>query len=352
MATVEVSTWAQLRSAVANATNGDVIKLIADINCNNEIPEGVPSTTDVTAVSLTIDGSYQEGHVTKNHVIKNLRTHVSSPVDIFRMYNSNGSNVTVKHIDFLNLILDRFLVNFFLGSAHSWQTYVYNYWNFNDCRFTGRRTFSMFGTRTGSNVCTRVTFNRCYFNIPYYGTSQGFKALVRYLRVDTSQGTGFVQGWANNCRILETYTGTFTPTYSTSQIGDYANLTPSADITDMNLSGCRVEGKIVFGNNSSTPTYNNAQLIANIMYNTRTPSIQNVYDVDFYFTTNYTKDIDLKACKGVFKRPIQLLDDEQITFDTFNSVSTGIILATKSEMQDADWLIQQGFDIVPSNQGG
>jgi hypothetical protein len=207
----------------------------------------------------------------------------------------------------------------------------------------------MFATSTNSNICTRVTFNRCYINVPYYGTSQGFKPLVRYLRVDPSQGTGFVKGWANNCRILETHTGTFTPTYSTYQIGDYANLTPSADITDMNLSGCRVEGKIVLGNNNSTPTYNNAQLIADIMYNTRTPAMQNVYDVDFYFTTNYEKDVVLKACKGLFKRPIRLLSDEQVTFDTYNSVSTGIILATEAQMKDTTWLIQQGFDIVPSN---
>ena len=348
MATIEVSTWAELRSAVANATAGDVIKLIADINCNNEIPEGVPSTTDVK-VNLTIDGSYQEGNVTKNHVIRNLRTHVSSPVDIFKMNNGNGQSVTVKNIDFLNLIFDRFLVNFYYGSSHSWQAIVYNYWYFNDCRFTGRRTYSLFGTRTNSNICTRVTFNRCYFNVPYYGTSQGFKPLVRYLRVDTSQGTGFVQGWANNCRILETHTGTFTPTYYGTSIGDYSNLSPSADITDMNLSGCRVEGRIVLGNNNPNTTYNNAQLIADIMYNTRTPSMQNVYDVDFYFTTNDTKDIVLKACRGVFKRPIRLLNDEQVTFNTFNSVSTGIILATESEMQDTDWLIQHNFDVVPSS---
>jgi hypothetical protein len=77
--------------------------------------------------------------------------------------------------------------------------------------------------------------------------------------------------------------------------------------------------------------------------------MQNVYDVDFYFTTNYEKDVVLKACKGLFKRPIRLLSGEQVTFDTYNSVSTGIILATEAQMQDTDWLIQHNFDVVPSN---
>ena len=51
MATHEVSTWAELAEAIRTAAGGDTIKLIADIDCNDEIPEGVSSTIPSYEVS-------------------------------------------------------------------------------------------------------------------------------------------------------------------------------------------------------------------------------------------------------------------------------------------------------------
>lgn len=76
MATVNVSTWAELRNAITGAASGDNIKLIADIDCNGEIPEGVSSKITIEK-TITIDGSYTENDVIKNHEIRNLRTQVS-----------------------------------------------------------------------------------------------------------------------------------------------------------------------------------------------------------------------------------------------------------------------------------
>jgi hypothetical protein len=86
MATIEVSTWAELAAAVRAANSGDTIKLIADIDCNDEIPEGVSSTINspISINTLTITGEYTEDNVTKSHVIKNLRTSSSIPVPIFK----------------------------------------------------------------------------------------------------------------------------------------------------------------------------------------------------------------------------------------------------------------------------
>ena len=48
MATYEVSTWAELVARMADTTlETRTIKLTADIDCNDSIPEGVASTINV-----------------------------------------------------------------------------------------------------------------------------------------------------------------------------------------------------------------------------------------------------------------------------------------------------------------
>jgi hypothetical protein len=114
MATYEVSTWAQLRSAITSAVAGDVIKLIADIDCNDIIPEGVASTVVFPiGASVTIDGSYEEDNTIKNHEIRNLRTSVNSPVSIFKISRPGSSAIThtMKNIDFVNLVLNKPLLD-------------------------------------------------------------------------------------------------------------------------------------------------------------------------------------------------------------------------------------------------
>ena len=106
------------------------------------------------------------------------------------------------------------------------------------------------------------------------------------------------------------------------------------------LTDVRVEGEVVSG---KYPRYHSDATISGY-----TPSAQNVYDVDFKLTNDTDTSVPLYAFKGVVKVPICKKDDETTTY-TISSASTGVIQATESQMQDVDWLTQNGFDIVPSN---
>lgn len=325
MATVEVSTWAELRSAIISAANGDTIKLIADIDCNDEIPEGVNSTikpSRYTIDTLTITGEYTEDNVTKNHVIRNLR---NGSVPIFKFsVGSSGSYIYIRRIDFINLILSAPLLEHYNADNNSAHLYVM------DCRFTGRRTSNVINvTRTG-NYWTTLDVHRSYFNIPYYGSTVGNLPLNNLY----SAG-GNVGGYMYNCRIRETFIGTYTPS---STDGD-----TTCSVFNMRLSGCRVEGEVVSG---KYPRYHSDAVISGY-----TPASQNVYDVDFKLTNNTDTSVPLYAFKGVVKIPIRKKDAETTTYE-ISSASTGVILADESQMQDTNWLAQNGFDIVPSNQGG
>ena len=112
--TVEVNTWEQLVTALStNVPDIKTIKITSDIDCNYEIPLGVSETVvcyGSNAYPTTVDGSYTENGVIKNHVIRNLRTSVQNPVSIFGiMTNLSSGNkacrIVFKNIDFVNLIL-------------------------------------------------------------------------------------------------------------------------------------------------------------------------------------------------------------------------------------------------------
>lgn len=324
MATHEVSTWAQLVSAITSAVAGDVIKLIADIDCNSAIPEGVSSTIQtINSTWFTITGEYTENGVIKRHEIRNLRTSTSSPVTIFKFKSDyTGNPFTVKGIDFINLILTAPLAEFHNSSSHYSDTNV----RIQNCRFTGKRTNNLMKVTKGDYALLNIYFERCYFNIPYNGnTAYGNSLIDPYT-------FGSNVGYMVNCRIRETFTGTYTP----SPTEDNTN----CSVYWMALSGCRVEGEVVSG---KYPKYHDIGML-----NIYTPSAQNVYDVDLKLTNDTDASVPLYAFKGVVKVPIRKKDDESTTY-TISSASTGVILADESQMKDTDWLIQHNFDVVPSS---
>lgn len=323
MATIEVSTWAQLVATVRAASTGDVIQLISDIDCNSEIPEGVSSTiqpSNSSSRNITLTGEYTDGGVTKRHVIKNLRTSTSSAVTIFKFVGvgNYSSTTTIKGIDFLNLILSAPFID--ISQDGISYTHILNIKN---CRFTGKRTDYLVNLHSNS----RLNMNNSFINIPYYGNTIS-KLSLNYIY---SSGSGYM----SNCRICEAFTGTYTPS---STDGDV-----TCSVFNMRLSGCRVEGEVVSG---KYPRYHADNVISGY-----TPAAQNVYDVDFKLTNNTDTSVPLYAFKGVVKVPVRKKDAETTTY-TISSASTGVILADESQMQDTDWLIQHNFDIVPSNQGG
>lgn len=317
MATREVSTWAQLVSAITSAVSGDIIKLIADIDCNDEIPEGVSSTISRTVAYFKLDGEYTENGVTKRHVIKNLK---NNSVTIFKIKTElNTDNMTIKGIDFINLMLSAPLLESYNPISGNNSILIQN------CRFTGKRTDHLIKVSRESTIYkSTFNFKRCYCNIPYNGNALNKLPLISLY----ADGIGYM----SNCRIRETFINTYTPS---STDGD-----TSCSVFNMRLSGCRVEGEVVSG---KYPRYHSDAVISGY-----TPGSQNVYDVDFKLTNDTDTSVPLYAFKGVVKVPIRKKDDESTTY-TISSASTGVIQATESQMQDTDWLIQQGFDIVPSN---
>lgn len=327
MATHEVSTWAQFRSAIDSAASGDTIKFIADIDCNNEIPEGVASSIIPDAMQgLTIDGSYQEGGVTKNHVIRNLRTNVVSPQAIFKWKFENSSTTktfNIKNIDFINLILDAPLISHYTNGSSNNQTVIRN------CRFVGKRT-DYFYSPTNNRGGEYAYFYNCYFNMPYYGTSYAKSPLCTL----DSDSFNPIKTYAHYCRFKETYTGTWTPSTEAEAV--------CCSVSNTWLNGCRVEGTIV---NGYSPFFHTSSVT-----DSGTPTMQNVYDVDFKLTNNDSNSVAIRAFKGVVKIPVRKYSDN--TPYGVANYSTGVIPATESQMKDTDWLIQNNFDVVPSNQGG
>lgn len=329
MATIEVSSWPQLRSTISSAASGDTIKLIADINCDDEIPDGVSSTITILNKNLTIDGGYVEDGVTKRHEIRNLRTSGSSPVSIFKIQVSADGTYTdtIKNIDFANLILDA----------------------------------PLFETAA---QYTMVYLQKSFFNIPYYGSTQQNIALSEYygssggvsqylhfyitncrftgkrttkiLRYNSSATSNRFFVFADYCYIKTKYTGTYNPSYDTGKV--------YSELYNMSLNGCRIEGDII--GNAGDVTYINFNLPGT--YPSRTISMQNVYDVDFYISSAVSdKAIDFTANKGLIKKPVKVWNDTT-TYTNYNA-KTDLIFATESEMQNINWLIQNNFDIVPSN---
>lgn len=332
MATIEVSTWAELVSAISSAASGDTIQLIADIDCNNEIPEGVSSTITILNKNLTIDGGYVEGGVTKRHEIRNLRTSASTPVSIFKLRVSHDGKYTntIKNIDFVNLILDA----------------------------------PLFETAA---EYTEVYLQKSFFNVPYYGSTQENIALselysqsggvgryiyfyitncrftgkrtTKIIRYNVSATKVGFRIYADYCYIKTKYTGTYEPSYNEGKV--------YSELYNMSVNGCRIEGDIV--GNAGDTTYIGFNLRGIVP--SRTISMQNVYDVDFYISSAVSdRAVDFTANKGLIKKPVKVWNDTTTTTTTYTNYNakTDLIFATESEMQDIDWLIQNNFDIVPS----
>lgn len=317
MATHNVSTWAELVSAIGSAASGDTIKLTKDIDCNDEIPEGVASTITRGSTSLTIDGSYVEEEVTKYRIIRNLRTSVTSPVAIFSV---GSTTVTFQYIDFINLVLDNYLIT--LGT-HTGRL------NFNRCRFVGRRTtYMIFRQNISDPAWTNyVTFTSCYLNIPYKGTDQTYIPIVN--KAPSSNG----YTTANFCWIRETF-GDWTPTSGSVMSATH----------DMRLNGCYIDGTVV--------GYDDIRFTDRYSFNS---PIQNVFDVDLRVIAggDVGSEINVRTAKGVYKNLIRKLDDDSVVYTDANQLPvTTAISATPTQMQNAQWLSDNGFDIVIPNQGG
>ena len=344
MATYEVSTWAQLVARMADTTQETrTIKLTDDIDCNDSVPEGVASTISIVGSNswpCTIDGSYTEGNETKNHVIRNLRTNVTSPVNIFyavpQKTSGSGSttefqfNITIQNIDFVNIILqDAAMFNCSTANASD------NKLKFKNCSFVGRRNRHVVNGKSCGNTGNRLTFESCFFNIPYKpsDTSNAYVPLSGEWIYNNNNLT-----YANYCRFRESYGGW--------TIGDYSpgvSRAPHTSTYNMNLNGCYIDGTIV--------GYSSAIGISNWYgYNA---TVQNVVDADLRVYGNSGSDtVRIFAPKGIYKTAennntnvVKKYGDDSVNCPISNQ-NTNAIPETPSRMTSPADLYADGFDIV------
>lgn len=343
MATYEVSTWAELVAKLSATTmEARTIKLTSDIDCNDEIPTGVGSTITIYNSGdypVVIDGSYTENDVVKNHVIRNLRTNVTSPVAIFNLnrYSSQSSgnrnaSVTFKNIDFINLILDGAPL---VGTVDSSVT-SNNKLTFNKCSFVGRRNrFLVNAYNAESASGNALTFTSCFFNIPYKpsDTSNTYVPLNGEWKYSSSYFA-----YANYCRIKEYYNG-----WTVGLFIPGNTVSPHCSAHNLKLNGCYIYGTIV-GASSAIGITN---------YYTYTSTIQNVVDADLRSKDGSSGSaVSIYAPKGIYKTAadgttnvVKKYGDDTVNCPITNQ-NTNAIPETPSRMISPADLASDGFDIV------
>lgn len=324
MLTYEAATWQDIIDIAynggSNFTDDVTIKLTSDINCNTEIPEGVASTIQFSSSSahvVIIDGGYIENNASKRHVIRNLRTHVQNPVTIF---NSNRyESISLKNIDFINLILDAYL----LGGSTSSQNGITN------CRFVGRRSTNLYNGNVSGDI-KGVNFTSCFFNIPYVPNGSATISKLALASWYGTSATGTANQVANFCRFKETYGG-----WSLNNSGKYAD----SDLGTLRLNGCRVEGEVTNGYATNT------SLILTLQY-AFASYIQNVIDVDLKTSATEGTTISVSAPKGVWRDDIYSTDSSIVSTYEYTNLNNNAIPETPANMKNATRLYDDGFDIV------
>ena len=356
MAQINVSTWAELVTALSSVpTNQDTtILLTADIDMNDVAPEGtgIEIESSFWYYTLTINGGYTDPETgeQKNHVIKNLRTPIGSTANLFYFKFTNpygSSNVIYSkfiNLDFQNI--DLATGNFVDWDSSKLQNFVLTLEN---CRFVGKRNNYYL---CGKNF---LTCNSCYFDIAWRGNGQTNLAYTSLIPKDDSNATN---AFANYCRFKETYGNWIYDTYYTS--------TPTIRIYSFSYfkcSGCRIEGSMTVPVwiNSTLQEYNGFSPLC--AFNSKpnsgfTPTAQNVFDVslncdDSEFQNNFNKVVGCSGFSYLVKMDAKCKSDGSACTYTTNGASAidGAsrplpLLATPAQMRDAQWLSDNGFDIV------
>lgn len=343
MAIYEVSTWADLVAKLSATTmEARTIKLTADIDCNDAIPAGVGSTIPIYNSGdypVVIDGSYTENDVVKNHVIRNLRTSVTSPVAIFNLYRyssqSSGhrnASVTFRNIDLINLILDGAPL---IGTVDSAEIYN-NKLTFNKCRFVGRRNrflvnASDFGGATGN----ALTFTSCFFNIPYKpsDTSNTYVPLNGEWEYSSSYFA-----IANYCRFKEYYNG-----WTIGAFMPGIEIHPHCSTHNLKLNGCYIYGTIV----------GTSSVIGITNYYTYNSTIQNVVDADLRSYSGVSgSTVNIYAPKGIYKTAadgttnvVKKYGDDTVNCPISNK-NANAIPEIPDHMTNPAQLYADGFDVV------
>lgn len=337
MAVKEVSTWDGIITALFNFDTGDIIRLTADINLNNEYPLGVNSTDLIAGgyegSSVTIDGN--------GYAIRNLRTKVGSPANIFYKTGGNPLTITFVNIDFVNIIL--------AGASLVQMTSSGDTLKFQNCRFVGSRSGTAYLININANVNLNLT--SCFINVPWQGAGQTSLGYTSLIPKNDSAATSAV---ANYCWFREKYTGwTYAASYR------YDTTTRFYSFSYFKLNGCYIDGSMSIPNlltyNDSYAYYSPffSRYIANY-----TASAQNVFDVNLTCLNTVTdgssvsSQVHYSSFSGVVKKNAYAPNGVECSFSGYSKSDfdggtyVNPILATPEQMRDAEWLSNEGFDII------
>ena len=364
MATVEVSTWAELVSAVTTAAQSSAwsattVKLTADIDLNDTDPSGVccqvlfnSNAIQYATGALTIDGGYADS-VTgeeKRHVIKNARTDIANPRPIFYLtddlvYERWGKHIKFKNLDFQNLILagqpfvwirtDNIQVE--TANRTPWQV------DLDNCRIVGIRSAAYLFFSNAYLNC-----NKCYIDMLWNGAGQTDLSYTSLIPKDDENATSAV---ATYCRFKETYGG-----WTWGDSLTYQSTDRFFSCSYFKMSGCRVEGSTqicgVTDSNDKGAYYMPIISKPNASY---APATQNVFDVEITAVRNSaaydTDNVLYSTFTGVVNKNVKHNGTDVTTFTDNRSgfdggTTTAPIFATPTQMKDPSYLLSQGFNII------
>ena len=330
MANVEVSTWAELLTAIAGFTDGDTIKLIADIDLTEDYSMGVEKITLAADKTFIIDGGFENGTSVGNHTIKGLSSNLTTPDNIFEAAGATTGFI-LRNIDFYNINLAG--GDFYKNTDANAPTV-----QFTNVRFLGRRTGQSYLINA-----QHILVERCCFDIPWEGLNEGTISWTSLAPkpANSNTATDYV---ANFCRFVEHYTGWVLPT---SNYGQHTYLMFSCSY--FKISGCRLEGDMKVPNLNGTNGIP-CEVIFTKNIENFSPFAMNVLDVAITSDSTKTK-ARYQYWFGVYVSRVKNGNGVEVTEWVSDSNLSPYkyfpLIATPNQAEDAEWLHNHGFDITP-----
>lgn len=321
-------TWQDIVDAYTNNgvqyNDSVTVKLMKDIDCNDEIPEGVETTlvpnlsANNTTNVFVLDGGYEVNGEVRNHVIRNLRTHILNPVTIFMTHTGGGS---MKNIDFINVICDGAPLFGIRNNVNAKKASVVN------CRFVGRRTYNLWNNTISSKTYAGFDLYSCFFNVPYIKSP--YVAANVPLERNTATGSNLkYYSYAYFCRFVESHNSN----------------TGITSCNNLKLSGCRIQGELT----SSSPITITSQYDYDSL-------IQNVVDLTLKTTAEQGTTVVVNAPKGVWKDAIYSTDSTILSPYQYTNTNPLAIPESPADMKNVSELYSDGFDVQqpnPNSVGG
>lgn len=401
MANINVSSWSELATALTNVSEDSTIQFTKNLDLNLEFPSGVSGILmPMTAYAVTVTGAhapkfeankyYQSvssggtetfvllgsepadwssdytQYYTKededsyapveaeNYNIRNLR---NSAVVTSSIIYTNACTITLKNLDFQNLVLSGAS---FIGVAASADGLVVDH-----CRFVGSRSGEAYLFNVDHSDTLRV--ESCYFNIPWMGmnvpkTQLAWTSLApKWLRTDTA-----TCNWsATFCHFVEHYTGWEVEQSTSTDYDKAQDLVFSCECFQLNA--CKITGDMVLAENASSSTSSSSHKLACIIMpksviSSYTPSMMSVFDVQLSSAgaesagTN-TYEVRLGNFFGILNQRLKTSTGKEIGANGatwYNIAGTTQVdtaktfpkCITPTQMRNTSSLLSVGFDMI------